>query len=207
MKQFTVEPNEFLKEQIQAFYHDDYTGYGNPITKYINVLKNDKTNPKLQWSKNEFSSAVYKLNDILLEDLPHILGSLNLPSLTVCVVPRAKTENTYQENQLLFKSTVQSAVDQLNDFNNGTEYITRHTNTKTTHLRPYTPNYNNDGDTPYSGITANTCSIASDVNGKNILLIDDIYTKTTNIDEDAIQSLIDKGASSVTFYAIGRTAF
>jgi len=37
------------------------------------------------------------------------------------------------------------------------------------------------------------------------LLIDDIYTKSINIDEDAIQALIDKGAKSIVFYAIGKT--
>ena len=41
--------------------------------------------------------------------------------------------------------------------------------------------------------------------GKDILLIDDIYTKTVNIDEDAIQALLDNGARSVFFYAIGKT--
>jgi predicted amidophosphoribosyltransferase len=41
--------------------------------------------------------------------------------------------------------------------------------------------------------------------GKDILLIDDIYTKTVNIDEDAIQALLSKGAKSVSFYAIGFT--
>jgi len=72
-------------------------------------------------------------------------------------------------------------------------------------LPAHTPNYNNNGDTPYPGITISTCDIASDVRGKDILLIDDIYTKTINIDEDAIQALLDSGATSVHFYAIGRT--
>jgi hypothetical protein len=43
---------------------------------------------------------------------------------------------------------------------------------------------------PYIGITNATCNISDDVIGKDILLIDDIYTKTVNIDEDAIQSLL-----------------
>ena len=47
----------------------------------------------------------------------------------------------------------------------------------------------------------------NNVIGKDILLIDDIYTKTVNIDEDAIQSLISKGANSVSFYAIGKTVY
>jgi hypothetical protein len=36
-------------------------------------------------------------------------------------------------------------------------------------------------------------------------LIDDLYSKSINIDEDAIQALIEKGANRVFFYAIGRT--
>jgi len=39
------------------------------------------------------------------------------------------------------------------------------------------------------------------------LLIDDLYTRTVNIDEDAIQALLDKGAHSVAFYAVGRTVY
>ena len=50
-----------------------------------------------------------------------------------------------------------------------------------------------------------TCDISPEVKGRNILLIDDIYTKTVNIDEDVIQTLLTKGANSVTFYAIGQT--
>ena len=63
----------------------------------------------------------------------------------------------------------------------------------------------NDGPLPYKGITKDTCSISNDVNGKDILLIDDIYTHGVDIDEDAIQALLDKGAKSVIFYAIGKT--
>lgn len=58
---------------------------------------------------------------------------------------------------------------------------------------------------PYVGITHDTCNISEEVDGKDILLIDDIYTKDVNIDEDAIQALYDKGAKSVTFYSICKT--
>ena len=54
-------------------------------------------------------------------------------------------------------------------------------------------------------MTKDTCSISDDVIGKDILLIDDLYTKTVNIDEDCIQALLDKGARSVIFYSIGKT--
>ena len=69
----------------------------------------------------------------------------------------------------------------------------------------YKSGYGGDGDLPYQGITAATCTISDNVRGKDILLIDDLYTKTVNIDEDCIQALLDKGANSVTFYAIGKT--
>ena len=138
-------------------------------------------------------------------DLPQILQELQLSTLTVCVVPRAKADDSYRANQLLFKSTIKTVVNKLNGFEDGTEFIVRHTNTKTTHLRKPIEEYVNDGDEPYPGITDDTCNILSNVQGKNILLIDDIYTQTVNIDEDAIQVLLDCGANSVVFYAVAKT--
>ena len=58
---------------------------------------------------------------------------------------------------------------------------------------------------PYAGITNDTCTLSDEIIGKDILLIDDLYTKTVNIDEDCLQALIDKGARSVYFYSIGKT--
>ena len=142
------------------------------------------------------------MENALLNDLSNIFQLLIFNSLTVCVVPRAKTN--YKENQLLFKLTICKVVNQLkNGFIDGTDYIVRHTNTRTTHLPSNTQNYNNDGDKPYPDITINTCNISNNVSGRNILLIDDLYTRTVNIDEDAIQALLKNGASSVTFYSIG----
>lgn len=127
--------------------------------------------------------------------------------MTVCVVPRAKAENNYHPNQLLFKKTVKAIIDKLDGFIDGTDYIIRHTDTKTTHLAhsPKAEQYAGNGDMPYKGITNNTCNISNHVIGKHILLIDDIYTTGVNIDEDAIQALLDKGAESVYFYAVGKT--
>ena len=140
-----------------------------------------------------------------MEDLPKIFQTLKLYAITVCVVPRAKADNSYRSNQLLFKSVVQSVVNELNGFDDGTAYIYRHTNTRTTHLRRPIEGYVNDGQSPHPGITTNTCNISHNVKGRDILLIDDIYTRTVNIDEDAIQALLNKNAKSVTFYAVGRT--
>ena len=98
---------------------------------------------------------------------------------------------------------VSVVVDGLNGYNNGTAYIIRHTNTRTTHMDR--SGYGGDGNLPYVGITKATCKISNEVIDKDILLIDDIYTSGVNIDEDAIQSLLDKGARNVYFYAIGKT--
>lgn len=98
---------------------------------------------------------------------------------------------------------VSNVVDKLSGFENGTSYIIRYVNTRTTHLNK--SGYGGDGDMPYVGITKATCKISSHVRGKDILLIDDIYTKGVNIDEDAIQALLDNGAKSVIFYAVAKT--
>jgi hypothetical protein len=200
MQQFTIEPNEFLKNTTQAFYHQDYIAFkapGNP--DFINHLKNqfgDTNIDVLKSSETEFEK-------ILCEDLPQIKSLCGKSNLTVCVIPRAKAENSYLSNQLLFKKVISNIVDKLVGFSNGTTYIIRHTNTRTTHMDK--SSHGGDGDLPYAGITKNTCRIDDQVRGKDILLIDDIYTKTINIDEDCIQALLDKGANSVIFYAVGKT--
>jgi hypothetical protein len=200
MNSFTIQSNEYLSKNIQAYYHQDYTTFGaegNP--DYINYLKNqfgDTNVPTLQ-------SGIDELKKILGEDLPKIKLTYSDVNLTVCVIPRAKTEGSYSENQKFFKKVVSVVVDKLSGFINGTTYIIRHTNTKTTHMSR--SGYGGDGNMPYPGITKDTCNISDKVKGKDILLIDDIYTKTINIDEDAIQALLDKGAKSVFFYSVGKT--
>lgn len=205
MQNFIIQPNQFLISEIQAFYHTDYVGFrrqGNP--DYINYLKNTY-NDYTEQNINNLNVAIQTLRDVLNTDLPQILQAQNISHLIVCVVPRAKTESSYQYNQLLFKAVVRDVVEQIPGFYNGVDYIVRHTNTRTTHLPPNTPNYNNDGTEPYRGITKDTCTISNEIKDKNILLIDDLYTRTVNIDEDAIQALLDNEARSVIFYAVGKT--
>jgi hypothetical protein len=200
MQQFTIYPNEFLKNPIQAFYHQDYTKFGtqgNP--DFINHLKNQFGNTRV----DVLESSAKELEKILKEDLPQIKNLCGKSNLTVCVIPRAKIEDIYSTNQKLFKKTVSLVVDKLWGFSNGTTYIIRHTNTRTTHMDR--SGHGGDGELPYVGITKDTCRLDNQVTGKDILLIDDIYTKTINIDEDCIQALLDKGAKSVTFYAVGKT--
>ncbi len=196
--------NPVLKTSVNAFYHSDYEGGGNwkiqgTIENLICTFKNDIT-------PYPFMTLLYaqtRLKSILNTDLPEILKFTGLSTLCVCVIPRAKEENTYSENQKLFRKTVQETICNLNGFIDGTYFIIRHTNTKTTHLSRH--GNGGDGAMPYPGITKDTCTISDEVVGKNILLIDDLYTKTVNIDEDAIQALFDKGAKSVYFYSIGKT--
>jgi phosphoribosylpyrophosphate synthetase len=199
MNSFTIIPNAYLGKKIQAYYHQDYTTYGtegNP--DFINYLKNQFDNSNIETLK----TGVRELKEVLNEDLPIIKNSHGGSNLTVCVIPRAKKESFYSENQKLFKKVISSVVDKLG-FVNGTNYIIRHTNTKTTHMNR--SGHGGDGEMPYVGITKETCNISTNVQGKDILLIDDIYTSGINIDEDAIQCLLDNGAKNVIFYAIGKT--
>ena len=55
-------------------------------------------------------------------------------NLTVCVIPRSKSENYYSDDQRLFKKVISNVVDSINGLTNGTDYIISHTNTRTTHM-------------------------------------------------------------------------
>ncbi len=201
MIQFQVLANEYLSRSTNAYYHVPYVRRGNPGNPdYLNDFKNTFNN----FSNQKLQSAVRELQRVLQDDLPQILQSVGFDTMTVCVVPRAKAEEAYHANQQLFRSTVWAAIGQLDGFSDGTSFIRRHTNTRTTHLRTPVPNYTNDGREPYPGITAETCSISAEIKGKDILLIDDIYTPRVNVDEDAINALLSAGARTVTFYAIGK---
>lgn len=204
MYQFTIQPNEYLKKPITAFYHDDYHGGGDwqidgTVENIICELKNDFGNNHV----SRLETAAERLYEILLEDIPQIPQAVGTSNLTVCVVPRAKVN--YQPNQLLFKAVVSAVIDELEGFADGTDYIIRTKDTVTTHLRK--SGYGGDGPTPYPGITKDTCRISSAVRDKDILLIDDVYTKSINIVEDVIQTLLDEGARSVVFYCVGRTVY
>lgn len=197
MRNFTIDSNNFLNQNIVAYYNCDYIRYqapGNP--DFINGLKNQYNS----YSKSKLMCDATQLMSVLRTDLPEIYQKHG--HLDVCVIPRAKALCTYSINQLLFRETIRSFVKANSGmFSDGVDYILRHTNTRTTHLGWY----DNDGERPYKGITTDTCNISSNVRGKKILLIDDIYTKTINIDEDAIQCLLDNGASEVIFYAVAKT--
>lgn len=195
-----IEINEYLKRKVNAYYHGYHRKWTDTQVGFINTLKNDDST--FSENRKDFgftlSGATNALYQILESDLNQI-AKLNQFKLTVCFVPRAKKNTNYQSNQLLFGNTIKKFVINNSDkFNDGTEFITRIIDTPTTHK---TRNYHS----VEIGITKKTCSLSPNINGKHILLIDDIYTKSVNIDEDAIQALFDGGASNVIFYAIGKT--
>ena len=198
----------FLNTATNGFYHTDYVSYErrNEITNYPFYLLTLKNDPTHNWAIDKLQNAQRELSDVLLKDLPNILKEIQLNQLTICVVPRSKADTFYRPDQLFFKVTVKEVVEQLrSSFQDGTNFIVRHSNTKTTHLRRPIEGYENDGSEPYPGISLDTCYFSNEIKGRNILLIDDIYTYSVNIDEDMIQALLKSGASSVTFYSIGKT--
>ncbi len=196
---------KFLKINTPAFYHSDYNSGGawelqGTIENMIWTLKND-----VDPFPDRLKDAVIQLVGILEKDLHQIIEKLEKNNLTICVVPRAKADSFYLPDQLFFREAISYFANKFPNIENGTKFILRHTNTRTTHLNRN--GEGGDGDLPYPWITKDTCTISNQVKGKNILLIDDLYTKSVNIDEDAIQALIDNGANSVTFYSIGKTIF
>lgn len=201
MNRFTIQSNEYLKQNIQAYFHSNYnSGAGQwqvkgSIENIICTLKNDIT----PYTEAILQNVSGQLEVILRTDLPQILKLSGKNNLVVCVVPRAKVN--YNSNQLYFKKTVSKVANQLQGFIDGTDYIKRVKDTKTTHRAR--SGHGGNGDMPYPNITVNTCDFSINVKDKDILLIDDLYTNSVNIDEDAIQALFDKGAKSVIFYSIG----
>lgn len=205
LREHTIQKNGYLSRTVRAFYSMYYVGYNKPNNpNFINDIKNQfGTIPTEQLELSK-----YKLCRELYEGILNIYNLLKLDELVVVAIPRAKAESYYTSNQQLFRqgiAEVVSAIKEKTELNiiDGSHYIRRHTNTKTTHLAK--SSVENDGEMPYCGITKSTCSISDEVVGKDILLIDDIYTKGVNIDEDAIQALYDKGAKSVTFFSICKT--
>lgn len=203
MKTFKIKSNDFLNQDILAFYHSDYYGGGRwktpgTIENAICMLKNDIT----PYSNEIIIGAVTEIGRILYNDLPLVAQQIGVTNLTVCIVPRAKVN--YRMDQLMFKSVVRHIVNKMDYLADGINFIQRIKDTKTTHLsRGFSGG--GDGSMPYPGITKDTCSMSREIKGRNILLIDDLYTKTVGIDEDAIQALLDCGANSVFFYSIGHT--
>lgn len=208
MNYHTIQKNGFLGTDIKAYFNTYYVGYKQPNNPdFLNELKNTFDNTPLV-RLNAAVASVYKK---FVEDIPQIIRENNFNECVLVGVPRSKAYSSYSPNQLLFNETIKkSCCDILKEVPfckllDGSNAIIRLKNTKTTHIRKEINGFNNDGDKPYPGITKETCDFCTDLKGKNIVLIDDIYTKSVNIDEDCIQALLDFGAKRVVFYSIGYT--
>lgn len=134
----------------------------------------------------------------------------------VVAVPRSKAYDTYFPEQLYFIEAVGDAARSVAGAVDGSRFIQRTVNTKTTHLGREvgrsTPQRNiykgegvNDGPEPYDGITLDTCAFnEAGIRGRDIILVDDIYTHECNIDEDCIQALYRLGARRVVLYTVAQ---
>lgn len=200
--EYTIEKNNYLKKNTPGYYHQFYTGYkkeNNP--DYLNHLKN--TFGSIEHILLE--EARDKVVNILVADIPKIMRKRNITECMLVCVPRAKKLKSYLNSQLMFIDSVSIASRYITGTVYGKNCIERVINTRTTHLAN-ADSIPNDGDMPYPGITAATCEIdKTRVLNQNIILIDDIYTRTVNIDEDCIQALLDNGAKEVIFYSVAYT--
>ncbi len=199
MEKFTIWKNEYLREKTNGYYNTFYIGYkqeGNP--DFLNDLKNTFGNTYryvLLKAKNE-------VRDRLLQDLPKVVELENLIDPICVCVPRSRADMV--NVQQYFREAVSEASYQNKEMEDGSYVIERVINTCTTHLRNSTAR--TDGPEPYPGITVDTCKIDDRrIKGRDVILIDDIYTSGCNIDEDCIQALYDNGANRVVFYAIAYT--
>lgn len=198
INKFLIKSNEFLQLETIGYYHTDYKHYkeeGNP--DYINVLKNQYDNT----NHIQLEEAAQIVKTILDRNLPAIKQMYQEKTLRIVTVPRSKSiqEEWFQWFRKTISEWVNSHINM--GFENGCYDIIRVKDTFTTHS-----NLSSDIDPkPYVGITKNTCTISQEIAGRDILLIDDIFTPGVNIDEDAIQALHDNKAKSVMFYSIAKT--
>lgn len=202
MYRFNINRNRYLEMEITGYFHQYYTGYrqqDNP--DFLNTLKNTFNTE----SRRNLIDARENVINILMHDISEIIRENNMPNCMCVCIPRAKALETYANSQLMFKEAVSVAANNLHGVIDGTDCIRRVVNTLTTHLRN-AATIPNDGEEPYSGITVATCEIDTNrIMNQNIILIDDIYTRNVNIDEDCIQALLNNGARNVIFYSIGHT--
>ena len=189
----------FLDRDVDLYFHAHYYGFSSAenTIKYINYLKNDRRDYDDRIAVCEDKAAKVLAAD--LSELVNIYGPL-----TVCGIPRSKRDDVYPPEKMGFKRAIRKAITMNPLLSDGMDYIVRHTNTLCTH-RSYW-GYGGDGEGPRPGLIRDTCHLSSEIAGKNIVLVDDIYTAGVGIDEDGVRALFDAGAKSVVMYTFGCTA-
>lgn len=189
----------FLGRDVDLYFHDFYHGFSSPANtlRYVNYLKNDRRGyDSLIGACEEEAAAV------LAADLAVLVQKYG--PLTVCGIPRSKRDDSYPAEQMGLKRAIHKAISVVPDLSDGMDYIVRHTDTRCTH-RSYW-GYGGDGEGPRPGLLHDTCRLSGEIAGKDIVLVDDIYTAGVGIDEDGVQALLDAGARNVVMYTFGCTA-
>lgn len=198
MEKIIIEASKYLSRDVYGFCHAKYYRRGNPMstTGFLTDLKNDIS----YVSPEMLAQAEQELADVLTADFQKLVDAFG--PLMVCGIPRAKHEGYYRNDQMGLRRVI-SKVAQANPMlEDGTSYIVRHTDTVTTHRAKW--GYGGSGEMPRPGLLKDTCNISGAITGKNVLLVDDIFTPGVGIDEDGIQAMFDAGAENVIFYAVAR---
>lgn len=201
MFKYEIAADDVLSVPVAGYFHDYYTKWNDPANsvRFLFNLKNDDNA-----SPHSLIAVMMGwLYEILEKDFGKLAAIHPEKSFTVCGIPRSKAERSYSEDQLGLKRTIRAATMALG-LHDGMDYIVRTVDTATTH-RKWCSCGAGAGEFPRKGLVRDTCYLSPKIAGKDILLVDDIYTRTVGIDEDAIQALLDCGARSVTFYAVGYT--
>lgn len=202
-----LDQNSFLRRPVKAFYDCAYVkpdpnnanNFSGRVSDAIRTLKNQFCKE----TDSELSRAKNYIRAIATTDLNAIITQNNISNPIIVCVPRSKAD--FSDKQLFFHKAISEATKNVGA-TDGSNYIKRITNTKTTHLtNTKRGDMGGDGDMPYPGITKSTCRLDGFIRDKNVILVDDIYTKTVNIDEDCCQYLIDNGVNSVLLYTICKT--
>lgn len=184
---------------VDGYFHDEYYGMSSPNNRirFVNVLKNDYQNA----SPDEIRFAEVTLAAAIRNDLARI--TQHYGPLTLVGVPRSKRESSYPWSKMGLKRALRRAVSENPLLSDGLDFIVRKRDTLCTH-RSYW-GCGGDGEGPRPGLIEDTCFLSPEIEGRDILLVDDIYTPHCGIDEDAICAVLNAGARSVVFFAIGYT--
>ena len=110
---FEISKNNYLKKDVTGFFSLEYVRFkrpGNP--DFINVLKNTYGNE----NTTKLRIAAKTLGEVLLRDIPRIAKILGKErtELVLCSIPRAKKDDSYNENQLLFRTIISAVARKLN---------------------------------------------------------------------------------------------
>lgn len=218
-----------LSSSVAAYTSCTYTGYRNPNNpQFINILKND-TNDRprnLQHEGKTYSnfqialSIAYKLYSEIA--LPGIMRDKGWTEAVVCHVPRAKCFKHYTRKQLHLFDALRWAIEEVNistsyKIEDGIDYLWRRGNRPTSHA--HTANSPDENwlfflDRESMVIDPNLSyedSLGIDteaLQGKKVILVDDIYTYRVGIDEMTISEISRRAGvplSDIVLYTLAYT--